>query len=53
MLREFEFEKLLKGLEQGFVFVDFDARTRHNHGTKFRSKQSKLIDLYKQVDVIE
>jgi hypothetical protein len=36
----------LKGLQEGFVLVDFDARTGHNHGTKFRLKQNRLPDLY-------
>lgn len=26
--------------------VDFDARTGHNHGTKFRMRQNCLPDLY-------
>jgi len=29
--------------------VDFDARTGHNHGTKFRLHQNKLPLLYKNV----
>ncbi|MDO4952943.1 MAG: MvaI/BcnI family restriction endonuclease [Synergistaceae bacterium] len=32
----FSFDKFLEQLEMGNVFVDFDARTGHNHGTKFR-----------------
>lgn len=33
VLQEFSLERLLQGIEQGFVYVDFDARTGHNHGT--------------------
>ena len=30
--------------------VDFDARTGHNHGTKFRLRQGKFAELY---DIVE
>ena len=46
MLQGFSLECLLSGIEQGFVYVDFDARTGHNHGTKFRLRQDRLPDLY-------
>lgn len=49
MLRKFSFEGLLKALEKGVMFVDFDARTGHNHGTKFRLKQNFLPMLYGEV----
>lgn len=48
-LRKFSFEGLLKALEKGVMFVDFDARTGHNHGTKFRLKQNFLPMLYGEV----
>ena len=48
-LCKFRFEGLLEGLEKGVVFVDFDARTGHNHGTKFRLKQNNLPLLYREV----
>jgi len=51
ILQKFSLEGLLKGIENGFIYVDFDARTRHNHGTKFRLKQDKLPSLYE--DAIE
>lgn len=47
------FEKFLDCAEKGYVLVDFDARTGHNHGTKFRLKQDKLPSLYETVTVIE
>ena len=40
------FEKFLDAIEAGAVAVDFDARTGHNHGTKFRLKQNWLPALY-------
>ena len=52
VLREFSLEGLLSGIEQGFVYVDFDARSGHNHGTKFRLRQDKLPLLYKEAEEI-
>lgn len=46
MLQQFSLEGLLKGLEDGTVYVDFDARTGHNHGTKFRIRANALPNLY-------
>jgi len=39
-------EGLLEGLKKGHVFVDFDARSGHNHGTKFRMRANFLRNLY-------
>ncbi len=52
MLQNFSFEGFLKELEGGKILVDFDARTGHNHGTKFRMKQNCLPMLYNKVTVI-
>jgi len=52
MLRKFNFDGFLKALEGAFMFVDFDARTGHNHGTKFRLKQNSLPLLYKSVTTV-
>ena len=52
MLRKFRLEGLLEGLEKGLVLVDFDARTGHNHGTKFRLKQNHLPLLYESVTTV-
>ncbi|HLW69482.1 MAG TPA: MvaI/BcnI family restriction endonuclease [Candidatus Binataceae bacterium] len=49
MMQEFGLEGLLKGLEEGWVFIDFDARSGHNHGTKFRIRQDRFPSLYRQV----
>jgi hypothetical protein len=49
VLQKFSLEKFLKALQKGTVEVDFDARTGHNHGTKFRLRQGRLTDLYDEV----
>jgi hypothetical protein len=48
MLSTFSLERLLCGIETGVVYVDFDARTGHNHGTKFRVRSDALPALYEQ-----
>lgn len=52
MLKGFDIECLLKAIEAGDLYVDFDARTGHNHGTKFRMREAKLPELYKEVKTI-
>lgn len=52
MLQKFNFEGFLNALDKGNILVDFDARTGHNHGTKFRMRQNCLPDLYEKVTVI-
>lgn len=52
MLQKFKFEGLLTALEGGVVFVDFDARSGHNHGTKFRIKQNYQHLLYENITKI-
>ena len=52
MLERFSFEGFLKALEEGNVLIDFDARTGHNHGTKFRLKQNCLPMLYEKTTII-
>jgi hypothetical protein len=46
MLQSFNFDGFLTGIETGHVLIDFDARTGHNHGTKFRLRQNFLPTLY-------
>jgi hypothetical protein len=46
ILQSFSLDGLLSGLEHGYMYVDFDARTGHNHGTKFRLRRSSLPLLY-------
>ena len=52
MLEKFSFEGFLKALEEGKILVDFDARTGHNHGTKFRMRQDCLPMLYEKKTII-
>lgn len=52
MLQKFNFDGFLKALDDGKVLVDFDARTGHNHGTKFRMRQDCLPRLYEKVTKI-
>lgn len=48
ILINFSIEGLLSGIEKGYVYVDFDARSGHNHGTKFRVRQDQFPSLYSQ-----
>ncbi len=52
MLQKFSFNKFLDQLEQGNILIDFDARTGHNHGTKFRMRQNSLPNLYEKATTI-
>jgi hypothetical protein len=52
MLQRFDFNGFLKQLEAGNILIDFDARTGHNHGTKFRLRQNCLPELYEMVTEI-
>jgi hypothetical protein len=53
LLEDFAFNNLLRAIINGYVFVDFDARTGHNHGTKFRIAQDSWPVLYNRVTEIE
>ena len=52
MLQKFNFEGFLRALDEGKILVDFDARTGHNHGTKFRMRQDALPMLYEKQTII-
>lgn len=52
MLQGFRIENFISALNSGDIFVDFDARTGHNHGTKFRLKQNARPLLYSNIQVI-
>jgi len=53
ILEKLSIEKFVKALEENYMLVDFDARTGHNHGTKFRLRQNRLADLYEKVTEIK
>ena len=44
--KNFLSSKLPSLFQEGAVAIDFDARTKHNHGTKLRTNQKKLGDLF-------
>lgn len=52
VLSGFSFNKFIECLEKGVVQVDFDARTHHNHGTKFRIRQGCWKEIYSSVTQI-
>lgn len=45
-------DKFLSLIKAGVIYVDFDARTGHNHGTKFRIKPAEKLNLYQQHIVV-
>lgn len=53
MLQKFNFDGFLNAIKRGNIIVDLDARTGHNHGTKFRLRQDKRPQLYEEVRRIE
>lgn len=53
ILQKFSLNKFVKAIENGFVLVDFDARSGHNHGTKFRLRQDSFPELYENVKDID
>ena len=52
MLEGFDFKKFLKAIETAKILIDFDARTGHNHGTKFRLRQNCLPKLFKKTTIL-
>jgi len=48
MLQKFSLARFLPAIESGDLLVDFDARTGHNHGTKFRLRQEAFPDVYEE-----
>ena len=52
VLSGFSFDGFMECIEEGVVLVDFDARTGHNHGTKFRIRQNHWHRLYTSVEEI-
>lgn len=50
ILSGFSFEKFINCVEEGTILIDFDARTGHNHGTKFRIRQGRWASIYSNVE---
>ena len=53
MLETFDFDRFIGAISNGTILIDFDARTGHNHGTKFRMRQDRLPELYRKVSLID
>lgn len=49
ILQGFSIEKFVEALKNGRLLIDLDARTGHNHGTKFRLRQNALPLLYSKI----
>ena len=51
-LSNFDQTKFINAIRDGKIYIDFDARTGHNHGTKFRIRYSDIPSLYKNAEVV-
>jgi hypothetical protein len=51
-LSQFDLYKFIDAIREGKIFIDFDARTGHNHGTKFRIHYNDIPSLYKEEEVV-
>ena len=51
-LSNFDQKKFIDSIRDGKIYIDFDARTGHNHGTKFRIRYSDIPNLYKNAEVV-
>lgn len=51
-LSNFNQSKFIEAIREGKIYIDFDARTGHNHGTKFRIRYSDIPSLYKNAEVV-
>lgn len=49
MLSGFNLDRFIGAIKDKYILIDFDARTGHNHGTKFRIKQNAFPLLYENV----
>lgn len=49
MLKRVNMDKFINAIEDGYLYVDFDARTGHNHGTKFRIGFKDIPRVYEEV----
>ena len=49
VLQKFSPDRFIDVIAEGLILIDFDARTGHNHGTKFRMRQNALPQLYENM----
>lgn len=52
ILRGFSIDNFINAIIEGDVLVDFDARSGHNHGTKFRLRQNARSKLYSDIQEV-
>ena len=52
MLHSLQLNRFIDAISKGTILAEFDARTGHNHGTKFRMRQHGLPSLYECVENI-
>ncbi|MHA1769846.1 MAG: MvaI/BcnI family restriction endonuclease [Candidatus Thorarchaeota archaeon] len=52
IFRSLQRDALLDAIENGVIQIDFDARTGHNHGTKFRIQKDRLSTIFNSVETI-
>jgi len=52
ILRGFSIDNFINALVEGNILVDFDARSGHNHGTKFRLRQNARPKLYSDIQEV-
>ena len=52
ILQGLDLDHFINALENGNILIDFDARSHHNHGTKFRIRQNLIPELYRYVDTV-
>lgn len=53
LLEDFTFNNFLRGILNGKLYIDFDARTGHNHGTKFRVRNKDWTIFFNKVTKVE
>ena len=51
-LSQLDQDKFISAIRDGIIYIDFDARTGHNHGTKFRIRYNDIPLLYKDAEVV-
>ena len=50
VLQNFHPERFISAIKDGNVLIDFDARTGHNHGVKYRIRENVIPTLYLYTD---
>jgi len=52
LLQGADLSRLLDGIEKGWLQIEFNARTHHNHGTGFRTWERNWPDLYSSSELL-